>query len=403
MSSNTTSWKRYLSPRFLAGRVRERGIVWCFKAAAGMVFQPVCQSPVVRRTTLIIPSLRFLLRPDVQPEKRILAIMDLRFAPHSYGEALTFQEVTMIERILHGVDKIDIVWLCDPNQPARDDQRLTTDNYYYYLSDRLPLAYVNPHLGSFFLMDSGEALEAYIRDNAHRYYVFPSFQEYLGRRWIYRNYFNRVQEFYHQHGYIPNLSCQADMVTWARFFIKEEVRPCLPVVVHLRNDRSKTWGLALERNVKLDYWLEFFAFCKDKFDVKFIVVCGKDEIDPRFRNLTNVILSKDYATTVEQELALIQVSMMFMGACSGISAMAMFSEIPYIIVNFRPDFEDIPYGSSPAFVTSRQRLIWEPETTELLIDEFQNLFRQLDTSQWERDFDRLAHDSNTKLSRRPRE
>ena len=367
-----------------------------------MSYQRMCQSTVVRRATLIIPYLRFLLRPSTQLEKRILAILDLRVVPSTYGEVLIFQEVTMIERILHGVDKIDVVWLCPPNQPARDDQRITKDNYYYYLSDRLPLAHVNPHLGSFFLMDSPEALEAYIKDNAHRYYVFPPFRDYLGMRLTYQEYFDRVQEFYRQYGYIPHLSCQSAMVTWARFFIKENIRPYLPVTVHLRNDKTKTWVRALERNAKLDCWLEFFALCEDKFDVKFIVVCGKDEIDPRLRNLANVILSKDYSTTVEQDLALIQASLMFMGVCSGMDVMPMFSDIPYIVTNFRSRSETIPYGLAPVFATSLQRLIWEPETTELLIDEFTNLFRQVDTSQWERDFDRLARDSGAKLSRQPR-
>jgi hypothetical protein len=399
MGSNTESWKLYLSPRFLVGRVREKGIIWCLKRGGSITGRWLYEFtyPTVKRIIWAFPSLHFLLWRSAQSEKRLLAILDLRVTPSTYGEALSFQEDTLIERILRGVDKIDIVWLCDADQPAREDQGITKDNYHYYLADRLPLAHINPYLGSFFLMDSPKMLEAYIRDNIGRYYIFPPLVDYLLVRKTYTGWFDRVQEFYHQHGYIPHLSCKPAMVTWARSFIKEKVRPQLPVVVNLRNRRDYA-----ERNAKLDCWLEFFAFCEEKFSVKFVVVCGRDEIDPRFRNLPNVIIAKDYATTVEQDLALIQVSLVFMGGRSwGVAQMAIFSDIPYLMFNFRPINENIPHGSQLSFASPLQKLIWERETTESLIDEFTALFGKLDTSRWEQDFGRLASDSSTRLSRQP--
>lgn len=401
-SDNASRWKRYLSPRFLVSKVREKGVIWCLKVGMGKVNRRLRRfsRQIVGRISWVFPILRFLLRSVPKSEKRLLAIWDLRVSPSTYGDFLVFQEETLVERIRRMVDKIDMVWLCDPNQPARPDQRITVDNYHYYLADRLPLAHVNPHLGSFFLMDSPEALEAYIRDNADRYYIFPPLRDYLGMRKTYAGCFDRVQEFYRQHRYIPHLSCKPAMVTWARSFIWEKVRPQLPVVVHLRNDKTKTWSDALERNVKLDCWLEFFAFCENKFDVKFIVVCGKGEIDPRFRNLPNVILSKDFCTTVEQDLALIQVSLMFMGKRSwGVSVIALFSDLPYVMFDTHPINEEIPQGSQLPFATSLQRLVWKPETTELLIDEFTNLLHQIDTDRWAREFDRVARESSTKLKR----
>lgn len=405
MSSNAKSWKRYLSPRFLASRVREEGVIWCLKAGAGLVGRWLreCTYPTAKRIIWAFPSLHLLLWRGNQSEKRLLAILDLRVTPSTHGEALTFQEETLIERIRRKVNKVDIVWLCDANKPAREDQRITTDNYHYYLADRLPLAYVNPYLGSFFLMDSPEALEAYIRDNTNRYYIFPPLKDYLEKRPTYKNWFDRILEFYHLHGYIPHLSCKPAMVMWARYFIREKVRPQLPIVVHLRNDKSRTW-IEAERNAKLDCWLEFFSFCEDKFNVKFIVVCGKDEIDHRFRNLPNVILAKDYATTVEQDLALIQVSLMFMGGRSwAVGQMAMLSNIPYIMFNIHPIHENIPYGSQLPWATPLQRFIWEPETTESLINEFTDVFRQIDIAQWEQNFDELARAASARIGYRSKD
>jgi hypothetical protein len=193
------------------------------------------------------------------------------------------------------------------------------------------------------------------------------------------------------------------MVDWARSFMVEKVRPRLPVVVHIRNDRVSSWDSILEHNAQLDCWLEFFSFCEGKYNVKFVVICGKDEVDPRFRGLPNVIIAKDSCTTVEQELALIQVSLMFMGGRSGISQMATFNDIPYIILNYSPGAETICTGSGFAFATPLQRLIWERETTELLIAEFTKLFSRIDTDKWEQEFDSLARDSSSKLKRLPKD
>lgn len=76
--------------------------------------------------------------------------------------------MTLISRLEHNVDRVDIVWLCDPDNPARGDQGISAQNYHYHLSALLPLAHVNPHLGSFMLMDSPEALESYVTDNLYR-------------------------------------------------------------------------------------------------------------------------------------------------------------------------------------------------------------------------------------------
>lgn len=406
-SNDVPHWKRYLSPSFLADKVREKGVIWCLKTGLSKVYRRlrwVAGKPyrrlyhfahqIVGRTSWMIPALGFLLRSATQSEKRILAICDFRTMPYAVGELLYFQEMTLILRLEHNVDKIDIVCLCDPTNPARNDQGITTENYHYHLSALLPLAHVNPHLGSFLLMDSPEALESYVANNLHRYYVFPPATDIVGLRRTYKDYFNRVLRFYAEHGFLPYLSCKPTTIMWAYSFLQQEIRPYLPVVVHLRNRADR-----VDRNADLESWLGFFMSCKDRFDVKFIVIGTREEIEPRFRCLDNVIFSKDYGTTVEQDCALIQTSLMYMGSCSGIAVMALFNNVPYIVSNFRPGHEDIPYGSQLPWATPLQRLVWEPETTELLIDEFTSLFHHIDTSRWRQEFDRVTRGSSARLKR----
>jgi len=372
--------------RCLVQKVREKGVIWCIRKGAITFFNDT----LIRRVAWIFPALRFLLRPHTESEKRILAICDFRVMPWTVGELLYFQEMTLMLRLEHNVDKVDTVWLCDPNNPARRDQGITAENYHYYLSVLLPLAYVNPHLGSFMLMDSPEALKSYVIDNLHRYYVFPPAKEVLGLQRAYTGYFNRALNFYAHHGFIPHLSCKPAMNMWAHSFLQQEIRPYLPIVVHLRNRAD-----SVARNSKLDCWLEFFKFCRDRFNVKFIVIGTREESDPRVRSLQNVIFSKDYGTTVEQDCALIQTSLMYMGGSSGVMVMAIFSNVPYIWFNPRPIHENIVHGSQLPFATSLQRLVWKPETTESIIDEFTDIFGQIDISQWEQEFDKLSLDSGS--------
>ena len=397
-SGNIPSRKRYLSPRFLIGKMREKGVVWCLKVAIAKVSRGVrgYANRLIKRISWVFPSMRFLLCPAAQSEKRVLAICDFRTMPYTVGELLYFQEMTLISRLEHNVEKVDIVWLCDPNNRARSDQG-PPENYYHYLSPLLPLAHVNPHLGSFMLMDSQEALETYITDNLDRYHIFPPAKDIFGLRFSYREYYKRTQNFYAKHGFVPHLSCKPSTLLWGRSFIAQEVRPHLPVVVQLRNRGDHVW-----RNIRPESWLEFFAFCEDRFDVKFIVIGSKEEIDPRFRSLSNVVFSKDYCTTVEQDMALLQISLMYIGPCSGPNLMAWFSDVPYVIFSFETTYVTLPHGSGHLpWATPLQKLVWEPETTELLIDEFTNLFHCINTSRWAQEFDRLARDSGARLKRWP--
>jgi hypothetical protein len=377
----------------VVGRVRERGFEWCVRSLVAKL--PKGPRGIVERIGLILPALRFLVAPGTESERRILGLVDLRVTPSTYGEVLTFQEVLLTERIRRGVDKIDIVWVHDPEEPARRDQGLTSDNYRYYLADRLPLAHINPYLGSFFLMDSPRALEQYVRDNADRYEVFPAFRDYVGKRWSYRDYHGMIQKFHREYGYVPQLSCQPSMLMWARSFLADQVRPQLPVAVHLRSDKM----FGTHRDVAMDSWIEFFDSCRQKFDVKFVVICGRDEIAPQLRALSNVLVAKDHGTTFEQDAAIIQVSSMFMGGPSGIAQMAVFSSIPYIIVNYVPGAISLERGGGHPFATPLQRLIWERETTDLLIKEFTELFPKIDTTKWEQEFDPLAEEAKLKLQR----
>ena len=377
-------------------KLRERGLLWILKAAFRIAAarRSRLTNSFVGRVGWVVPAARFLLRSNGRSDRRVLAIHDFRTTPYTVGELLYFQEVALTLRHEHQADKIDVIWLCDPDNPARADQGMSPVNFHHYLSSLLPLAHVNPYLGSFMLMDSPKAVEDFVSQNLHRYEVFPPGREFLSRKQTYRDYFNRVVRFHDRYGFIPFLSCKQATLIWARSFLQRWAMPRLPVVVALRK-RSDNIG----RNADPDSWFDFFEYCGDRFDVRFVVIGTIEETDPRFRTLDNVIFSKDHGTTVEQDCALIQASLMYMGVSSGISTMAIMSDLPYIISNFQVIHEDLPNGSQLPFATPLQRVVWEPETTELLIEEFGSLLQRLDTAGWLIEFEGLSLKSASQLER----
>lgn len=351
----------------------------------------------VNLVSWLLPVLRRFLRSVAQSEKRILAIYDFRVMPFTVGDILLFcHEMALVLRELHKVDKIDIVLLCDAKHPARDDGGMDSQNFHYYFSKLLPMAFVNPHLGALLVLDSREMLEDYIADNHERYYIFPPYRDAQGRHLNgYEGYFNYMQTFYTEHGYLPHLSCQPSMVMWTRQFLAEKVRPRFPVTIQLRNT-----SITVDRNARLECWLDLVTFCQSRYDVTFVLIGEIGEIDPRFRYLPNVLIAKDYGTTVEQDMALIQTAMFYMGSTCGPSLMALFSDLPYVLCNFQTVHEKLDPEQPVPWATPLQKLVWKPETSEQLISDFTWLYDRIDRAQWGNEFDELANEANAKLKRR---
>jgi len=398
------NWKHYFSFRFLRNKLREKGLFSFFKLGVlklGVRWWLYPTRKFMRRLIYLLswffPVLRTVFRYSSETQKRILAIWDFRIEPFTVGELLLCHEAALVLREKHQVDKIDLVLLWDKDNPANSIGGLNPSNFYNYFSELLMLAFVNIHLGAVFVMDSPDMLSSYIADNHQRYHIFPPYKDSDGNKITgHHQLFNYINPFYSQYGYIPYMSCQPPTLSWAREFLFDNIHPLLPVIVQLRNTSTVP-----ARNAELDCWIEFFTHCLNKYTTKFILIGRGDEIDPRFRKLSNVLVAKDYCTTLEQDLALIQASSMFMASSSsGPSVMALFSDLPYVVYKFMTVNEDIPQGSSAPWATELQKWVWEPETTDRLISDFRWIYDKVDKVQWLADFERLANDASEKLKRK---
>ena len=388
-SENAPRRKRYLSPRYLAGKVREKGVVWCLRALIARASWRMRRyfDPLIKRISWVFPSMRFLLRPVPKSEKRILAIWDFRTVPYSIGDLMVLHERTQILRLTHQVDKVDICFVCDPRHPVRKlgQQGVTPDNFHYHFSALVSTVYLNPHVGSFFLFDSHDQLEGFVADNVERYQIWPGGKEYVARHSAYGDNFDSIQDFFRKNGFIPYLDYRSSTLEWAYTFYRKHIRPDFPVVVHLRNNPFS----GAPRNARLDAWLEFFKSCEGRFDVKFVLIGAAGEIDERFRHLPNTLIAKDYHSTVEQDLVLAYSGLIYLGSSSGPSAAAIFSQTPYVIFGYRPANEIVPYGGRFNFATDTQKLIWETETADILMEQFSGLFHRVDKLGWEERVERF--------------
>jgi len=319
-------------------------------------------------------------------EKRLLAICDLKRTAWGVGEILRWQEEALMNLYECGVDKIDEVWLYDPEDPAMRKVGVSKENSYYYLSKLLPLAYVNPHLGSFMFMDSFGALCKYVEDNLDRYHVLPALENFRKGKWLgYRMILGQLIEFHREHDFIPHLSCHPAMLLWAHHFLQRVIKARYPVVVHLRNKK-------IRKHCNSDYnaWFKFFEVCMSSHKrIAFIIIGTHEEIDSRFRCLGNVVFSKDFGTTVEQDCALVQSSLMFMGCSSGPEMMAAYSDIPYLLLNFQGEGHGvykIKTGTQLPFATSLQKLVWKPDKHTVIEKEFDGLINKINLRGWRRKF-----------------
>ncbi len=318
----------------------------------------------------------------LKSSRRLLLIYDLSSQPFSVGDILVFQVAALALRLDHGLDKVDVCVVYDPQKPVVSDPAfaaITRESFLVHLATILPAAAVNPHLGSLFLFDSHRQLEAHIADNAGAYFVWPSLAQYASREYLFYHCYNELLPAFHaQHGFLPTLRSRPAAATWAKRFLEQHAGTAVPVTIQLRRNPANP-----ARDSNMDAWLGLFRTCADRYAAKFIVVCARSEVDPALRGLPNVTLAKDYCTTLEEDLALIEAGGLHMGASSGPGTMAEFSSKPFCLFNcgLRIDsvrgFVQESHRHRFWFSTRWQSWIFGPETEELLLAEFQRLWTGL--------------------------
>jgi len=332
-----------------------------------------------------------LLKPLETAERRLLGIYDFTYQPFSVGDILMFHEGCLVMREKHNIDKVDVAVVFNPVQPVSSDPAFATinqENFAFHLSSLLPVVQINQHLGSVLIFNSHLHLQQFIADNADRYFIWPTAWKYAAHEYLYYTVFDELlYNHYEEKGTIPKLNPGPLLVNEAYSFCRAHVSSDIPVTVQIRNNKFFHHG----RNLDVEVWLDFFLHCEQRYPVKFIIIGARNEIDARFQKCSNVVVAKDHFTTVEQDLALIHVAAIHMGADSGPAVMALFGEKPYLIVNtivgphyfsrkamIRQEANFLQFWFAGPF----QRYVKGRETVDLLITEFAKMWEAVDVADW---------------------
>ena len=381
-----------MTPRVLAKKLREKGIVYCSKAALLMVYRRVF-SPKRPGVHLITPF-RFLINlfnplSFRRPRKVILGVWDYKVIPWSIGDLLVFIETLSVLKLKHGADKVDICVVCDRENPAgnRGSKNINPSNFRNLLFKLLPIISTSPYLGSVFQFDSRPEFYSFLQQNINKYEIYPPINQQLAETFNFYGHatLKEIQDFYRERGFIPYLAIDDYHLSWAYDFYKTKAKGLLPVVVSLR------WHphAAIHRNAERNVWLTFFDLCKSAFpDVIFVVVGSREEVFEELRHRSNVMVAKDYGSTLLDDLALIRTSLLYIAQESGISIIAVFSDIPYLLFGreevARKALKLEP-GSNWKFATQYQKVFYSDfeVTPHSLLEEFSSLYNQLDTDKWQ--------------------
>lgn len=126
-----------------------------------------------------------------------------------------------------------------------------------------------------------------------------------------------VQQFYKEKKSLPYLSMKETNNSWARSFFKHRIGDRLPIVIHLKN-------------ANMTGWRKLFSLYSKEQRYIFILI-GNDPLPQTLRQHGNVIVARDFGSTLPRDLALITHAYLFLGLASGPCNMAIFSDVPYVI------------------------------------------------------------------------
>jgi len=382
--------------KHISEKVNQHGIGGSFRVVSAKIKNAyMCISPWFIRAEFYFHLMRLIFTP-LNKGKRILGIWDFKALPWSIGDPLVFIENLSIMKIKNNAEAVDICVVYDRDYPVgnrgrsvfnKDLTSITSENAQDYMLEFLPLFSTCPYLGSVFQFNSREEFHRFLKTNISRYDVFPSLDKHLAEAYNYLGcpaILSPMQEFYNRHGYIPYLRIGDRDKSWAQWlYMKYLPEGIVPVTLSLKQTSH-----CVECNADPHTWLAFIDRCKLDFpEVVFVVVGLREEIFPGLRERANVIIAKDFGTSVIEDLALIRSSLLYMATSSGVNIIAMFSDLPYLI--FQMEVSNyLRHGLKPldkfSFVLDTQK-IFSTETKvtpEVLFSEFKQIYSKLDKAQW---------------------
>lgn len=322
---------------------------------------------------------------------RYCGIYDFELLPYALGDVLTWNIQTALRCETAGRDRVDVFICVDERYPSSIYQRnlVTEDNCGLFFSELFGAFGTHPRLGDILVYHNRDRLLADLRAAAAgdplNAEVLADYERVLKRRddeaalneyfikYIYAH--DEINRFAAAEGRIPLLrpsrGCTPDIAGLrAGLFAGKHI-----VVVHprlRRLDQGYGGGHTNWRDSDFLEWFEFLRAAERRHpDIVFVVVGRLQEKPLEILNLPNVVSLRTLGFGLGHELSLMLESDLFIGTSSGFAAMANFSEIPYFITKVNEEscnaYRIAPGCERLPFARPDQLLVYEPETTDLLL------------------------------------
>jgi len=330
----------------------------------------------------------------LKAEKRVLGIYHFQEHAGFLGDMMEFLAILNVLRVQNRLKTVDLCYIDDPTNPNRPVSRERVETSPEFKQMMLELRALLPSIGAELHFDSDVAFEAFFRTHYRRYVCWPqygflhswpshvNYSRISERGLAFPNTHTPLNHYFDTHGTLPKLTCPPVHLKWARDFVRRHVSPAVPVAAQIRFNAESP-----ARNTDLAAWKEFFRRMEARSELKFILLCLREEIVPELRSLKNIIYSKDHASGLLQDLALIQVSHLSIFPDAGFATYPWFCGLPSIyFAKQKYDFAQRRMqdetGTGLRFLSSFQRRRLGDCTADAMEKEFWSLWNDLDSAGW---------------------
>ncbi len=319
------------------------------------------------------------------------AIYDFDLMPYALGDVLTWNVQTAIRCEEAEREAVDVHICLDQRHPSSiyQSDTVNADNCWMFFNELFGAFGTHPRLGNIVIHrrreDALQRLRAEAAADPVNAEALADYEHALSNRhdqdtliayftkYIY--YHKGINAFAARHGRIPllqpSLGCGPDIAG----LLANHLADKRIVLVHIRQRRLDAGYGGTHTHARDSDFLEWYDFLRKaemRFpDVLFVVLGRLQEKPLELLRLPNVMSLRTLGLGLGHELTLMLRGDLFIGTSSGFAALANFSKLPYFITKMGREScnaYEIEFGADRLpFATERQRLIYEPETSELLL------------------------------------
>ena len=299
--------------------------------------------------------------------KNIIGFWEMSEKTMRLGELILFAEELALQRKIHQTNSSSVCFLGDKSQ--YNDKNIS--NFLLEFSNINEI---------FFFKNYEEAKD--LISNKKNFAYFIKAREY-GKTTHIKSLLKKTQVF-------EALYVKKKHILNAMDFLKEKLNHKMLITLHLKNN-----PIHKKSNANFVDWFHFIKQ-HSKSDKYTFVIIGNEKVHDDILNLPNVIATSNLGYKLINDLALIQLSFLFMGMVSGPCNFALFNKLPYILYK-DPDHsiekmrDELGDHDKFPFALKNQKVFRSIPSPQAIKDEFDKVIKENSYKQWMSRIDNLRY------------